>query len=333
MKRSHSRLVLAILSLSCSTVAFGQQSPAGISTGKARAPLSRAPGSVMTGAFVTPPDESGVSNRLVSRTVTPSASSLRAYPEQNSKSDGNWGRVLTDIARHLPEKSRYQDAYRRYMEAGDLVTAGHEWTHFLNEYLSLQCGSGVSAYYVLDNHYLTLSDPEGLRGKVPDVPASLRGQLYQLYLVQNGGNARVDPLYLFDEWSAYLNDVTLAVDQLESGKPLNPFNHQAIQPQTAANVLEFMFYGCAVGMAVKQYDPAYYASEPGRKLRAFVAYNAQRSIQVYRKALHRDELSGGDDRNVALMRSFRSSGDTADMRAWVKSDLGGDLANTLLSPW
>src|SRR5205814_1315746 len=112
-----------------------------------------------------------------------------------------------------------------------------------NEVLTLKAGVNKSAYYLLDGRYVTLADPEGLRGFLPHIPASLRGELYDLYLVENGGNARVDPLYLFDEWSAYTNDVTLAVDQLGAGKPLNTAHRGAVQPHTAGNVLEFMFYG------------------------------------------------------------------------------------------
>lgn len=255
--------------------------------------------------------------------------SLQEHPEQSTHTSPQWGTVLTDIARRLPMDARYQDVYRRYIASSDLVTAGHEWTHFLNEHLGLRSGAGRSAYYLLDGRYATLSDPRGLQGTVPHVPASLRGDLYNLYLVENGGNAQVDPLYLLDEWVAYANDVTVAVDQLDHGKPLNPFNLRAIQPGTAGNVLEFMFYGCAVGMAVKQYDPAYYAGPEGRKLRAFIAWNVQRSLDIHAKGVLRSELSSGDARNDALLRSFRTSADTAEMRAWVRSDLGGALAHVL----
>jgi hypothetical protein len=251
------------------------------------------------------------------------------YPQQNGRSNQNWGRALTDIARHLPAGARYQDAYLRYTQAGDLVTAGHEWTHFLNEVLASKAGVGKSSFYVLDDKYVTLSDPEGLRGIVPQVPSSLRGDLYDLYLVQNSSNARVDPLYLFDEWTAYANDVTVAVDQLEHGKPLDVFRSDLVQTRTAGNVLEFMFYGFAVGMAVRAYDPAYYASENGTLLRDFIAFNARRSMDIYNKALQQQTLSHGDPRNTVLIRNFRASPDTAALRAWVKRDLGDDLARLL----
>lgn len=262
------------------------------------------------------------------RPVARSAPANPTFPEQTTRSSDAWGRTLTDIARHLPATPRYEDAFRRYTRAGDLVTAGHEWTHFLNEHLGLQAGSGKSCYYVLNNRFITLSDPERLRGIVPHVPASLRGNLYQLYLVDNRSNAAVDPLYLFDEWTAYANDVTVAVSQLNEGKLLNPFDRRAVQTQTAGNVLEFTFYGFAVGMAVKQYDLPYYTSAEGAKLREFITFNARRSMEIYRRALLRPELSQGDRRNAALLNNFRAAADTAAMRAWVRADLGDDIAST-----
>jgi len=254
---------------------------------------------------------------------------LRHHPEQTVRSSERWGSVLTDIARHLPASARYEDAFQRYTRAGDLVTAGHEWTHFLNEYLSSQSGNDLSAFYVLGSRYFVLSIPRKLLGIVPEVPRTLRGELYDLYLVQNSGNARVDPLYLLDEWTAYSNDVTIAVDQLSEGKSLNPFHPEAIQTMTAGNVLEFTFYGFALGMAVKKHDPAYYASEEGQKLRDFIAFNARRSMEIYGQALQRSELSDGDSRNLTMMRHFRDAADTATMRAWVATDLGEDLAGLL----
>lgn len=263
-----------------------------------------------------------------SRRVASSPKSLKKYPEQNQRSNRNWSPALTDIARHLPAGAEYDGAYRRFTEDYDLVTAGHEWTHYLNAYL---CERGAAAYYLMGNKYITLAVPQKLRGILPDVPASLRGNLYQLYFVQTGlVSSRFDPLYLFNEWTAYANDVTVAIDQLALGKPLNPFMPDATQPNTAGNVLEFTFYGCAVGMAVKKHDPQYYASEAGQKLREFITLNAVRSLEVYRKALKRVELNQDDARNPKLLSDFRRSADTAEIRAWVKADLDKDLANALL---
>jgi hypothetical protein len=94
-------------------------------------------------------------------------------------------------------------------------------------------------------------------------------------------------------------------------------------------VVEFMFYGFAVGMAVKEHDSAYYAGEQGAKLRDFIRWSAQRSLDIQQRALQRRELSEGDSRNVEFLTRFRASAETADMRAWVKSDLGEDLSETI----
>lgn len=264
----------------------------------------------------------------VGRSSVSSPKGLMRFPEQNQRSNRDWSPALTDIVRHLPAGAEYQEAYRRFTQEEDLVTAGHEWTHYLNAYL---CRNETTAYYVMGDQYITLAVPKKLRGKLPEIPPSLQGKHYELYFVKTGmTSSRFDPLYLLNEWTAYANDVTVAVDQLAHGKPLNPFMPDATQPDTAGNVLEFTFYGCAVGMAVKKHDPEYYASEAGQKLREFITFNALRSLEVYRKALRRAELNQDDARNPKLLSDFRRSADTAEIRAWIRADLGTDLANALL---
>lgn len=238
------------------------------------------------------------------------------FSEQRQVSNAKWGTVFTDVACHLPKMARYDSAYYRYLKRGDLITASHEWTHFLNEHLSSSNGSG---YYLLNGRYAVLTTPRKLRGNVPYVPPSLRGELFDLYLIQNRGNAQVDPLYLLDEWTAYINDVTTAVDQLKNGKPLDT-SGDATQPHTAGNVLEFTFYGFAVGMAVEKYDPQYYNGPEGKKLRDFILLNAQRSLIIHAEALGYPEISKGDRRNTELWENFRGKKDTSAMRTWVKME-------------
>ena len=307
-------IVLSVLFLGGSTAATSHQQVQ---------PSSRA----AAGGSARQAEDANFAKGPVSRSSASTPKNLKMYPEQNQRSNKNWGRALTDIARHLPAGAEYDGAYRRFTEDYDLVTAGHEWTHYLNAYL---CEHETTAYYLMGNKYITLAVPKKLRGILPDVPGCLQGNLYKLYFVTARASARFDPLYLFNEWTAYANDVTVAVDQLAEGKPLNPFMPDATQPYTAGNVLEFTFYGCAVGMAVKKHDPQYYASEAGQKLRDFITFNALRSLEVYGKALKRVELNQDDARNPKLLNDFRRSADTAEMRAWVKADLDTDLANALL---
>lgn len=242
-----------------------------------------------------------------------------SFPVQNHRSNPNYGTVLTDIINHLPDTDRYNDAYQRYIKAGDLVTAGHEWTHFINEALTLKAGVNKSAYYLLNDTSQVLSDSTGLRGHVPYVPQSLRGELYDLYFVENRSNADIDPFYLFDEWSAYMNDVTVAVDQLKSKRSLNT-TEPTVQPHTAGNVLEFMFYGFATGMAVQKYDHEYYVSGDGKEMMEFIQSNAVRSMKIYREAIKFGSLNTDDER-VGWTDRFMKNGDCEEMRGWVRNEL------------
>jgi hypothetical protein len=331
MKKACLGLSVAILLLYCSTGAFGRGTVAAARDGNSqsvRAQQNAEPmGNRATAGAAKQFEDASFAKTSVGRSSASGPKDLKTYPEQNQRSNRNWSPALTDIARHLPAGAEYDGVYRRFTEDYDLVTAGHEWTHYLNACL---CEYETTAYYVMGNKYITLPVPKKLRGCLPDIPTCLQGKLYELYFVKARESARFDPLYLLNEWTAYTNDVTVAVDQLAEGKPLNPFVPGETQPDTAGNVLEFTFYGCAVGMAVKKHDPEYYASEAGQKLREFITFNALRSLDVYGKALRREALNQGDSRNPKLLSNFRRSADTAEMREWVKADLDKDLANALL---
>lgn len=243
------------------------------------------------------------------------------FKSQNDRKNEKWSKPLTDVVNHLPNNDKYNAAYDKYIKDYDFVTSAHEWTHFINEYLSMKSGAGVSGYYLLNDKYVTLEDPEKMKGIIPYVPLNLRGDLYDVYFVQNGSNSRVNPLYLFDEWTAYTNDVIVAVDQLENKLPLNPFTPDATQPRTAGNVLEFTFYGIAVAMAVEESDPGYYKSDEGKKLVKFVKWNAERSIDIFNKAVKFKELNQNDERVKNFINEFKTSTNTQKMREWAERNL------------
>jgi len=61
-----------------------------------------------------------------------------------------------------------------------------------------------------DGKALITDEPDfDLRSIAPQIPAQLRGNIYQLYVVNQARSWNDRPLYLFDEWSAYQNGCLL----------------------------------------------------------------------------------------------------------------------------
>ena len=83
--------------------------------------------------------------------------------------------ILTDVESHLPAGHPYDDP--------DRITTVHECTHGINSLLRAQYG--CRAFYVLKDRAVLLDEPATtLAAVAAQVPPSLRGEVYELYLVR-----------------------------------------------------------------------------------------------------------------------------------------------------
>ncbi len=88
--------------------------------------------------------------------------------------------VIADLEGHMPENHPYRDA--------DRITWAHETTHGLHSRLRqlfAPLGRRINAVYVLRDRALMLEEPAcTLRFISENIPQSLRGDIYHLYMVQ-----------------------------------------------------------------------------------------------------------------------------------------------------
>ncbi len=164
------------------------------------------------------------------------------WNDVQSRSNPAWGADLTDIANHLPSSygNQYWDA--------DPITAGHETSHGIHAHLRVYVHQGserVNAFYVLGDKAAYVVEP-GIRKSAiaAHVPASLRGSRYALYIT---GQVAWDdtPLYIWDEWNAYVNGAEVGVDMATSGLWTRGWRDAVMGP------IEFNVYALATAMAVK----------------------------------------------------------------------------------
>jgi len=240
-----------------------------------------------------------------------------AYPEQQSISDGSWGTVLTDIARHLP--SEYGNIYWD----SDKVTHGHETSHGIHAHLRNNfnnTGQQANAFYALGNKAAIVVEPDIWKHDVAQyVPSSLRGPRFDLYIT--GSSAWDDtPLYVWDEWVAYTNGGEVGVNLVNSGMWSYGWR-DAVMGQ-----LEFTVYALALGMAVRDLDPTYF--ENNTQFKEFMAYNMKRAMDIFRqgRAMSDFAWSTQDDYYDAL----RENADAADLVMFARQTFGWTWANQVL---
>lgn len=234
---------------------------------------------------------------------------FQTFAASKSLSDASWGPVLTDIENHLP--SKYGTTYRD----SDKITHGHETSHGIHADLRNyhnKTGKRANAFYVMNDRSVFVVEP-GIRKSAvaAHVPASLRGSRYSLYIT--GQTAWDDtPLYVWDEWNAYVNGGAVGTDLVKRGMWKYGWR-DGVNGQ-----LEFAVYAVAVAMAVEKGDPSYL--ETNEQFREFLAWNLRRTMEIYREgSVMKDFAWATQD---AYLEKLKTSADAEAWRAFVKKFFG-----------
>ncbi len=237
--------------------------------------------------------------------------------QQNATATGS---VLTDIVSHLPASfgNTYYDA--------DKITWGHETSHGISAHLrdaKNDTGRKANAFYVLNDKAAIVIEPSMSKtGVAAYVPASLRGDRFSTYVA--GQSAWNDtPLYLLDEMNAYVNGGAVGVDLVKNGLWVGEAR------DAVAGQIEFTAYALALGMAVRQHDPEYFASYP--QFSEFLAFTIERSMRIFRVGAEMAPFKR--DEQLEYFERLRTSADAAPLR-WFASRLFGAAwtQDVLLAP-
>lgn len=229
------------------------------------------------------------------------------------------GEILSDIECHMPAGHIYKD--------NDKITWGHETSHGLASNIRMKfsrgygawqacCGEPVfksfariNGFYILNNRAVVIDEPDTtIRKTAILIPNSLRGDVYNLYMVQQTGGWNDTPLYVFDEWIAYANGSAVRADlKIQS------------RAETVQYMLEFDVYAICVGWSSKTED---------KQFKTFLKWHLKRSMEL----LEVNRQSGGDlSKSVAYWEKVKTSPDAEEFRnfarqylgeAWVKHILG-----------
>jgi hypothetical protein len=237
------------------------------------------------------------------------------YPEQQQRQAN--GAVLQDIVNHLGQE--YGNTYFD----DDPITWAHETCHGIHAHLRNNfnnTGRRANGFYALDGRGVMVPEPnirKSAAGRF--IPQILRGSRFGLYVT--GQQAWDDtPLYIWDEWNAYLNGSIAGVDLVESGLWNRGWR------DGVAGTLEFNIYAIAVAMAVEDGDPAYFRDNV--QFREFLAWNLARGMAIYRRGAILADFRW--DQQDTMLRNFVEHPDAEPMRAFARRLFGQSWADVHL---
>lgn len=203
------------------------------------------------------------------------------------KKDLRLGSVLSDIRSHINDGGYYDD--------GDKVTSGHETTHGINSMVRnrLYKGKPINAFYCLEGKVSVLEEPRTrIEVVAREVPRSLRGGVYGLYMVEQASTWGDRALYILDEWVCYTNGSAVRKDLGMSGRS-----------ETVLYMLEFDVYVMTLAKVLEDLEPGY--SSGGFK--DFVRWNVERSMSLY----------NGEREAAEYLERLRVNADAAGLRSFM----------------
>ncbi len=205
---------------------------------------------------------------------------------------GNLGPVISDTESHLPKRlSCIED---------DVVGTVHYGTHFIHSELREKFRK--PCFYVLENRVIVLQEnPRGTLSEVSKmVPISLRGEVYQLYLIDSQRWWNNEPEYIWDEFCAYTNGA-------EARRQLCIRNRQ----ETVRYMVESIVYSTAVVRVAKSKD---------KQTRAFLMWQIKRAMKIY---------NASGIRSTYLDR-LRRSADATELRIYMRDYFGLEFTRKVL---
>ncbi len=138
------------------------------------------------------------------------------------------------------------------------------------------------------------------------IPEILRGFRYPTYVT---GQTEWDdsPLYLFDEWSAYVNGGATGVEMVEKNLYKNGWT------DGVSGCLEFSIYAAALCLALEKYDSEYAAANPD--FLVFVKWQLKRSKAIYDKGSVMSQFKW--EKQDAMLKNLGSA-QAADLMVLLK---------------
>lgn len=230
-----------------------------------------------------------------------------------------------DVQAHFPHHSTM-----RWREYDAVDTTTHEMTHALNTIIAFPINQqqvknktmeeAHTVFYVGQGRCYTLGAPKTRHQKLQTwlpMPPQL-AQPYGIYIKKPD---RVRPLDMFDEWTAYMQDVRqstwMAANPKESaGQRLGP---------NLGQLPAFAYFCTALAAQIEQDDPEY---AQDFRFQTFFHWCHRESARLYNEGRKYPLIAPKDDRRQGLVDSKEAAG----VRHWLKTRYDLDVAELYPKP-
>lgn len=221
------------------------------------------------------------------------------YPPKNTTQRKS---ILTDVISHAGKGESYT--------TNDQCTVVHETTHGICKRKETEYG-----FYCLENRMCYVSDVNTTLATIAEqVPPSLRGQSYDLYLKKQQYYFNNDPIYLFDEWVAYTNGSACIIELTQQNK------YREQRWDTILFMREFDVYALTLAYVTKPTD---------EQFKNFLGWQLERTATLYNEARKYPNLTHSYQEN--WLKKLRTSPDAEKLRQFTRDYLGKEWTKRVLN--
>ena len=222
------------------------------------------------------------------------------------------GYVLNDIVSYYMNGSACM-SYTTYA-ASEKPTYAHEATHGLNACIrnnKNNTGKKANGFYLLEGKAAVVVEPSIRKSTVGSyVPSNLRNlDITNRFNTYVTGMSEWDdtPLYIFDEWMAYINGAKEAIS-LTKNNQLISNEHGLVH-----GAIEFMVYASALIKAASEKDSSF---DSNTQLKALYKYLFKTTVSLYNQGKGNSRLVGSEAESY--MSKFKSS----DLYSFISKNFG-----------
>lgn len=216
--------------------------------------------------------------------------------------------VLSDVTSHSRGKPFTGDKR---------ATNAHETAHGIhselrNDYTD-SLKKKVNGFYVLEGRGVIVEEPKIRKSQVNYfVPEKLRSYRWQTYFIgQNSWDET--PLYILDEWSAYVIGGKSCLDDSAKGIYRDGWT------DGVSGCLDFSIYTLALCMAIQKNDPEYWKNNT--QFKSFVAWQLREAHKTFMVGRKMEMFKW--DKQDKLLKELLTSKDAEPYRDLLNKEFGG----------